>query len=297
MSNFFLATVIDSIDPLNLGELQVRPMAGYGSGEIIPAKAALPFGGKGHGIMSAVTPSSVVVCAEVAVQTYDDDIMEVFWFGVAQGFTTVRNEDNTGNLLTQPKFKIGSTAPDSYGDDDTISKTIVRSPVGHTLELAEDVHTQPNAIKYQKDYALLSTQGNKKVLLDSGLGPGMDKIVITDESIPANHVVIQTGKCKGTVGPESILIECTGNMHINSRKGQLDIHVDSGSNSNINIINEGTGDITMQCHQGDTYISSQGLIKVDATDIEMNASNTLNLKAETSMTLKAPRIDMNPPEE
>ena len=81
------------------------------------------------------------------------------------------------------------------------------------------------------------------------------------------------------------------------RSGQLDINVDPNSKSNINIINEGTGDVTMQCRQGDTYITSQGLIKVDSTDVQVNASNTLELNAETSMTLKAPRIDLNPPEE
>ena len=53
----------------------------------------------------------------------------------------------------------------------------------------------------------------------------------------------------------------------------------------------------MQCKQGDTYITSDGLIKVDSTNIQVNASDTLELNADTSMTLKSPRIDLNPPEE
>jgi len=297
MSNFFLATVVDCIDPNKTGELQVRPLAGYGTAEIIPARAALPFGGKGHGIIGAVTPSSTVVCAEVVVQSFDEDITEVFWFGVAQGITRKRNEDNKGNLLEDPKFKVGATAPDSYGDDDTISKTILRSPIGHRVELLEDVHSTPGDIKHQEDGVLVTTHGNKKILLDDGVGAGMDKIVITDEKVPGNHIIIQTGKAGGTLGPESMLIECTGNMQINSRKGQLEVHVDSESTSNIKIVNEGSGDVQMLCHNGDTYISSQGLIKVDSTDVQVNASNTLELNASSSMTLRAPRIDMNPPEE
>jgi|TARA_R100000458_G_scaffold23157_2_gene20719 hypothetical protein len=301
MNTFFLAYVTDSIDATRTGELTVVPIAkspGYHVEKT--AKCATPFGGKGHGLFGPVTASSTVVCAEVEVDALDPPTKELFWFGVVHKYESFIPQGDKTSILGGNEFYPDSTIPggvDSYSSDDQASKTILKSPIGHKLELSEIAEDGPNNTKVQKDYVLLTTNTNKRVLLDSGIGPGMDKIVISDEKVPGNHIIIQTGKTDGTLGPESMLIECTGNMHINSRSGQLDINVDPNSKSNINIINEGTGDVTMQCRQGDTYITSQGLIKVDSTDVQVNASNTLELNAETSMTLKAPRIDLNPPEE
>ena len=300
MNNFFLAFVQDSTDVTHTGELTVIPLTkAYGKHDTVIAKCAAPFGGKGHGVMGPVTASSTVICAEVEVDAYEPPTKELYWFGVAQSNKFSFPKDSDASILDN-KLKLESSLPggvESYATDDTLSKTVLRSPIGHRLELSEIAETHPNDIKIQKDYVLLTTNSNKKVLLDAGVGPGMDKIVISDEKVPGNHIVIQTGNTPGTLGPESMLIECTGNMHINSRAGQLDINVDSKSSSNINIVNNGTGDVTMQCKNGDTYITSDGLIKVDSTDIQVNASNTLELNADTSMTLKSPRIDLNPPEE
>ena len=301
MTNFFLAHVHDAIDVTHTGELTVIPLSTqHGITDKVIAKCASPFGGKGHGIIGPVTASSTVVCAEVTVDSLEPPTKELFWFGVVHDskFRLPSAEDSSlseGNLI-----KIDTKIPgghESYAGDDTLSKTVLRSPIGHRLELAEIAETHQNDVKIQKDYVLLTTNSHKKVLLDAGVGDGMDKIVISDEKVPGNHIIIQTGNTPGTLGPESMLIECTGNMHINSRAGQLDINVDSKSSSNINIVNNGTGDITMQCKNGDTYITSDGLIKVDSTDIQVNASETLELNADTSMTLKSPRIDLNPPEE
>jgi len=300
MNTFFLAFVKDSIDVTRTGELTVIPLSkSPGYHHEISAKCATPFGGKGHGVFGPVTPSSVVICAEVEVDAMEPPTKEVFWFGVTHGTEIFFPQGDKTSIVDGNNFILDSSLPggsDSYSTDDVLSKTTLKSPIGHKLELSEIAENGPNNSKVQKDYVLLTTNTNKRVLLDSGVGPGMDKIVISDEKVPGNHIIIQTGKTEGTLGPESMLIECTGNMHINSRSGQLDINVDPDSKSNINIINEGTGDVTMQCRQGDTYITSQGLIKVDSTDVQVNASNTLELNAETSMTLKSPRIDLNPPE-
>ena len=301
MKGFFLAVVKDVIDVNRTGEITVIPLTKtLGKNVEMTAKMATPFGGKGHGIIGPITASSTVICAEVETDALEPPSTEIYCFGVNHSSQLMMPREEDVSILEPLNLKIDSSIPggsESYSTDDILSKTIIKSPIGHKLELSEIAETRANDVKIQKDYVLLTTNSNKKVLLDAGVGPGMDKIVISDEKVPGNHIIIQTGNSPGTLGPESMLIECTGNMHINSRSGQLDINVDSKSSSNINIVNNGTGDVTMQCKQGDTYITSDGLIKVDSTNIQVNASDTLELNADTSMTLKSPRIDLNPPEE
>lgn len=295
-NSLFLAFVVDYTDPTRAGNLKVIPLSkSHGSNEVQIAKCATSFGGAGHGIFGPVTPSSVVICGEVETDAKETPTKELYWFGVAHGVTATRNdigEIAIGDLSDiSEKQSLPTERGSLYNDSDYPKKTIIKDVIGNRLVLSERVDELPNNVLKQEDYVLLSTYGEKRIKLDEGVGEGMDRIQISDEK--DNQIIIQTGDSERG-GPESILIECKGNIAVNSKSGEITLEVEKDSTSNINIINSGKGDVTVQCKQGDTYVSSEGLIKIDSTDVEVNASNTLELNAETSMTLKAPRIDLNP---
>ena len=261
-NSLFLAFVVDYTDPTRAGNLKVIPLSkSHGSNEVQIAKCATSFGGAGHGIFGPVTPSSVVICGEVETDAKETPTKQLYWFGVAHGVTATRNyigEISIGDLSDiSEKQSLPTERGSLYNDSDYPKKTIIKDVIGNRLVLSERVDELPNNVLKQEDYVLLSTYGEKRIKLDEG-------------------------------------VECKGNIAVNSKSGEITLEVEKDSTSNINIINSGKGDVTVQCKQGDTYVSSEGLIKIDSTDVEVNASNTLELNAETSMTLKAPRIDLNP---
>ena len=307
---FHLAEVTEkgNFDITHTGELEVRLLSGAGTREPIRAKSASPFGGKGFGIIGPVTPLTKVIVAEVSIQASDDiDHREWFWFGVVQDFSNVKphREDVDITKKEDTGTVIDSTAPDAnsvYRHSDVVNKVVANTATGHKLELSEKVLRLENDVLFQEDYSMLTTGTGKHIKLDSGIGPGMDRIIISDEK--DNFIVIKTGDDGDTPGPDSMNIECGGNMHLTSRRGEIAVTTTKESSSDIKLQNDGTGDIKINCSQGNIYVAAatgdinlaaKGTVKVDAEqDINLDANNNININAGTQMTLTAPRIDLNP---
>jgi hypothetical protein len=234
-------------------------------------------------------------------------VIDWYWLGVIPHVTEVRKDfdeiDITASIF-ETGFKTENPNPEadkSYYGSDILEKVLLKSSIGHKLELSEKVLTLTDGIKHDEDYALLTTNTGKHIKLDAGVGPGMDRIIISDEN--DNRIVIKAGDDGDTPGPNSMVIECQGNMHLNSKSGEMVLNVEKDSTSKIQIINDGTGDINVEARHGDVYLgavsdinlSASGTVNVHAEqDINLDANNNVNITAGTQMTLTSPSIDLNP---
>jgi len=296
-----------SIDTTHSGELEVRLLNCREVPEAINAKCAMPFGGKGSGLTGPITPLSKVLVAKVIVEEGTSTVFDWFWIGVIPINSDVRKEPEDIDITNV--IDIGTTrrtsnpeAAKAYYGSDINEKVLLKSTVGHKLELSEKVFTLEDGIAHQEDYALLTTNSNKHIKLDAGVGPGMDRIIISDEN--DNRIVIKAGDDGDTPGPNSMVIECQGNMHLNSKSGEMVLNVEKDSTSKIQIINDGAGDINVEARkgdvnvgaaQGDINLSAKGNVQIDAEqDINLDASNDISINAGNQMTLTASRIDLNP---
>tara|TARA_R110002020_G_scaffold204561_2_gene408789 strand:- start:2371 stop:3309 length:939 start_codon:yes stop_codon:yes gene_type:complete len=309
-SNIYIGQVTSkgTLDPTHSGDLEVKLLNSNQVSEPIIAKCAMPFGGKGSGLIGPVTPLSRVLVARV--NTSSDDKVDVFswyWIGVIPTYSNVRKESEDIDLtdFEDTGTIVRSTLPESekaYYGSDVNQKVLLKSTVGHKLELSEKVLNLEGNINHQEDYALLTTNSNKHIKLDAGVGPGMDRIIISDEN--DNRIVIKAGDDGDTPGPNSMVIECQGNMHLNSKSGEMVLNVEKDSTSKIQIINDGAGDINVEARQGDVNVgaakgdinlSAKGTVQIDAEqDINLDASNDISINAGNQMTLTASRIDLNP---
>ena len=281
-----------TIDTTKTGKLLVRLLGTTRSTEVITAHALMPFGGRGHGIFGPVEPATKVLVTPVYNDPWDSKGgITWYWIGVIPEIDLVRkgkHEDTDDNKLNAD---YRSTIPDAdrlYNLDEIPTKTVIKNMIGHKLELAETALTDTNKEIIQEDYAMLTTNTDKYIKLDSGVGKQMDRIIITDEK--DNRIVIKTGD-DGDVdpgwGPESITIECTGNMHLLSKTGEMDIRVGPDSTSNITIQNEGTGDIVCQCDLGSTYILAEKDILVESTNLRATQTESIYLQASANVSLSA----------
>ena len=294
-----------NIDPSHAGELEIRL---DNTNETITAQCAMPFGSKGSGFLGPVAPLSKVLVVKAVVNELSNTVdHEWFWIGVIPNLSNVRKDTSEVDITdkSDPGTSLKATNPSSesaYAHSDVNEKVILQSSVGHGVHLAEKVLDLPDDINHQEDFALLTTAGGKQIKLDAGTGPGMDRILITDEW--NNFIVIKTGQDGDAVGAHSMILEVNGSMALNSKGGQIAITVEKDSTSNIQIINDGAGDINVEARQGDVYVgaaagniklTAKETIQIDAEqDINLDATNNINITAGTQMTLTAPRIDLNP---
>ena len=277
------------------GKLQVTLIAQGMNSDPVTAHSIMPWGGRGHGAFGPVEPMSEVMLLPVQAQPANRESSGIkwFWIGVIPGmdFVAVEPPKKSASDSNESNLTYGSTLPNAqemYALSKQPTKTIIKTQVGHKLELAETVHKTPNEQIHQEDYVMLTTNTTKHIKLDAGLGPAMDRIIITDEK--DNRIVIKTGddgdKDPGW-GPESITIECTGNMHLLSEAGEMDIRVSPESTSNITIQNEGTGDIITRCDQGNIYIVAEKDIIVQSTNVRVKTTDSVIVEAAKDVTVTA----------
>tara|TARA_R110002167_G_scaffold122779_1_gene301412 strand:- start:25 stop:966 length:942 start_codon:yes stop_codon:yes gene_type:complete len=309
--NVYIAEVTPDgiLDPTHSGELEVRILGCAAIPDKFIAKCAMPFGGNGSGFIGPVTPLSKVLVTKVIVSqpSFGPPVIDWFWLGVIPTTTQVRKDfdeiDITANIFeTGVKQENANPEADkSYYGSDILQKVLIKSSMGHKLELSEKVLTLIDGVKHDEDYALLTTNIGKHIKLDAGVGPGMDRIIISDEN--DNRIVIKSGDDGDTPGPNSMVIECQGNMHLNSKSGEIVLNVEKDSTSKIQIINDGAGDINVEARHGDVYLgavsdinlSASGTVNVHAEqDINLDANNDISINAGNQMTLTASRIDLNP---
>lgn len=310
--NVYIAEVTSDgiLDPTHSGELEVRILGCADVPDKFIAKCAMPFGGNGSGFIGPVTPLSKVLVTQAIISksSTGPPITEWFWLGVIPTTTEVRKDFDEIDI-TEDIFETGvrqenanPEADKSYYGSDILEKVLLKSSIGHKLELSEKVLTLTDGIKHDEDYALLTTNTGKHIKLDAGVGPGMDRIIISDEN--DNRIVIKAGDDGDTPGPNSMVIECQGNMHLNSKSGEMVLNVEKDSTSKIQIINDGAGDINVEARQGDVNVgaaqgdinlSAKGTVQIDAEqDINLDANNNISINAGNQMTLTASRIDLNP---
>ena len=297
-----------NVDPNHSGELSIRLDNTHETTKPITAQCAMPFGSKGSGFLGPVAPLSRVLVVKAVTNELSDTVeTEWFWVGVIPTISNVRKEHSEVDITDNEDTgtSINSTNPSAksaYAHSDVNEKVIIKSSAGHGVQLSEKVLTLQDDISHQEDFSLLTTAGGKQIKLDAGTGPGMDRILITDEW--NNFIVIKTGQDGDAVGAHSMILEVNGSRALNSKGGQIAITVEKDSTSNIQIINDGTGDINVEARQGDVYVgaavgdiklSAKGTVQIDAEqDINLDANNNININAGTQMTLTAPRIDLNP---
>ena len=280
------------VDTSKTGKITVKLIGNSRNPETVVAHALMPFGGRGHGIFGPVEPHTRVLVTPVLVDPHvSDDNVKWYWLGVIPQIDIVRRDKHEDIDANDPNIGYRSTIPESgriYGLDEIPTKTMLKSMVGHKLELAETVYKDPNGEIIQEDYAMLSTNSDKYIKLDAGVGKQMDRIIITDEK--DNRIVIKTGDDQDMDpgwGPESITIECTGNMHLLSKTGEMDIRVGSESTSNVTIQNEGTGDIVCRCEHGNTYILAEKDIYVESTNVRVTQTESVFVDAAVNVEVSA----------
>ena len=286
------------IDTSKTGALTVRLLNNSkGYGEEITAHSLMPFGGLGHGIFGPTQSHSRVLVVPVYTDPFDEGKgVTWYWVGVIPTVDTVRGDKHEDTDESKPNIAWRGTIPEAdrvYNADEVPTKTIIKNMIGHKMELAETVIKDVNGEIIQEDYAMLTTNSDKHIKLDAGVGPSMDRIIITDEK--DNRIVIKTGDDGDEDpgwGPESITIECTGNMHLLTKTGEMDIRVGPESTSNITIQNEGTGDIVCQCDYGHTFVLSEKDIWVESTNIRAYARESVFVEADLDVNVVAHR-DVN----
>ena len=274
-------------DLTSTGKLLVTIRGRRGDNEPVVAHSIMPFGGRSHGLFGPIEPLSNVMLLPISAQPYDVNSIDVkwFWVGVIPGIDFVPIEPpemNAGNS-NQSKIVVRSTLPEAervYALDKTPTKTVMKNLVGHKLELAETIFETSNGELVQDDYAMLTTNTDKYIKLDAGVGPTMDRIIITDEK--DNRIVIKTGDDGDTDpgwGPESITIECTGNMHLLSKTGEMDIRVHPESSSDITVHNEGKGDITVRCEQSNIFVFAEKDVVVQSENVRVKTTKSVYVDA------------------
>tara|TARA_R110002074_G_scaffold211524_1_gene380943 strand:- start:16261 stop:17373 length:1113 start_codon:yes stop_codon:yes gene_type:complete len=281
-----------ALDITKTGKLSVQLLGTKRHTEIVTAHALMPFGGRGHGIFGPVEPFTKVLVTPVYNDPWDSKGgITWYWIGVIPEIDIVRKGDHEDTDDNKLNADYRSTIPDAdrmYDLDEVPTKTVLKNMIGHKLELAETAYTDTNKEVVQEDYAMLTTNSAKYIKLDSGVGKQMDRIIITDEK--DNRIVIKTGDdgdADPGWGPESITVECTGNMHLLSKTGEMDIRVGPDSTSNITIQNEGTGDIVCQCDLGSTYILAEKDILVESTNLRATHTESIYLQASANVSVSA----------
>tara|TARA_R110000744_G_scaffold163883_4_gene280965 strand:- start:1831 stop:2769 length:939 start_codon:yes stop_codon:yes gene_type:complete len=289
-SPFMIAEVTSrgTIDATNLGVLKVQILNQEAYKKPVDAYCAMPFGGKGSGIIGPITPLSKVIVSFVNIKN-QGDVKEGKWFyfGVIPEMAVVPKEveDEDVTLTEDDGLRARSTLPEAknvYAGSQTLDKVIIKSPMGHKLELADKIHADAGKVVHQENFAQIKTGDGKYIKLDDGVGAGMDRIIITDEN--DNRIVIKTGGDGDLPGSNSMVVECKGNMDLTSYTGAVDLTVAKGSTSNIHIKNDGLGDIHVICAKGNAYIAADKLIDIQ--------SKNIRLTAKENITLTASRIDM-----
>lgn len=281
------------VDSSKTGTLSVRLLESKTNTEdTIDAHSLMSFGGRGHGIFGPVEPHTKVLVLPVYIDPHNTHKgVKWFWIGVVPTIDLVAKDKHEDTDPENPNIGYRSTIPESsrvYMEDETPTKTIIKNMIGHKMELAETVYSNSNDEIIQEDYAMLSTNTDKYIKLDAGVGKGMDRIIITDEK--DNRIVIKTGDDQDADpgwGPESITVECTGNMHLLSKTGEMDIRVGPESTSNITIQNEGTGDIVCQCDLGSTYILAEKDIFVESTNLRVLETSSVYVEAGVDVNIVA----------
>jgi len=298
-------------DVTHSGQLEVKLLnCKEETREYVNAQCIMPFGGKGSGLIGDVKPLSKVLVVKAITEDLDEyPLYEWFWIGVIPESTNVRKEPEDIDITDKEDLgTIGRPSnPESdkaYYGSDVNDKVMIKSTIGHKLELSEKVLTLENKVMHQEDYASLKSNLGREIKLDDGIGPGMDRIIITDQN--ENRIVIKAGADGDTPGANSMILECQGNMHLNSKKGEMVLNVEKDSTSQIKIINDGAGDINVEARQGDVNVgaavgninlAAKGTVQIDAEqDINLDANNDISINAGNQMTLKASRIDLNPPD-
>jgi hypothetical protein len=297
-----------NLDNSHSGELEIRLLNCKNTIQPIRARCAMPFGSKGGGLTGPVSPKSLVLVAQVIIDELGDATEhDWFWIGVIPRTSDVRKEPEDIDITENEDVGtiMRSTNPESeksYYGSEVNEKVILKSTIGHKLELSEKVIKLEGNQLHQEDYASLKTNTGREIKLDDGIGPGMDRILITDQN--DNRIVIKAGDDGDTPGANSMVLECVGNMHVTSKTGEMALNVEKGSSSNITIINDGAGDVKVEARQGDVHVgaangdinlSAKGTVQVDAEqDINLDANNDISINAGNQMTLTASRIDLNP---
>tara|TARA_R110000823_G_scaffold117867_5_gene241569 strand:+ start:655 stop:1722 length:1068 start_codon:yes stop_codon:yes gene_type:complete len=285
------------------GKLEVTLVAQGINADPVIAHSIMPWGGRGHGAFGPVEPMSEVMLLPVQAQPSNRESSGIkwYWIGVLPNtdFVAVEPHEKSASDSNESNLTYGSTLPSAkeiYAVSKIPTKTVIKTQVGHKLELAETVYETPNEQIRQDDYAMLTTNSGKHIKLDAGVGPAMDRIIITDEK--DNRIVIKTGDDKDTDpgwGPESITIECTGNMHLLSKTGEMDVRVGPESTSNITIQNEGTGDIITRCDKGNIYIVAEKDVIVQSENAHVTTKNhvTVNAGGNITATTETGNADIN----
>ena len=316
MSETYVAVVTPdgNRDLKHRGDLKVKLLNNILSNEEeFTARCTMAFGGWDNGIFGGVSPGSHVLVTKVCLSkdSEGNSHYEWFWLGVVpQPFYKPKFSPNP------PFIDIFTTslpdARESFHTTDTPNHTIIKSPIGHKLVLADKVTRNANKVVSQEDYALLRTSNNKQIKLDAGIGPNHDKILISDEH--GNKIVIKTGPDEKP-GPNSIKVECIGNMHITSHQGEIELTVGKESTKDLSLINRGSGNIHIRSNEGDVTIKAEKEINLQSENVKikttanveveadgdakvlahsnmiLESDNDLDLKA-TQITLTAARIDM-----
>ena len=303
-NKIYIAQVEDNgnRDSAHFGRLKVRILNNSTFSKTITAKCIMSFGGNNSGIFGNVTPGQRVLVTQVCVSegvgskhpdfggtasTQNDDVYEWFWIGVVPEPHVIedKSSDPPGNRLTSSI----PDAEDMYHTTNIPNRTVIKNTVGHKLVLADKTIRSNNSVT-QEDYAQLRTNSNKQIKLDAGTGKDHDRIVIADEH--GNKIIINSSK-ENKPGPNSIFMECMGNIHALTHKGEIDITAGKESKSNISVTNRGTGSIHIQSSYGDVTVKAEKEINLQCENVKVTAKDSITVDAANDVTVNATDVTVN----
>lgn len=302
-NKIYIAQVEDNgnRDSSHFGRLKVRILNNSTFTKTITANCIMSFGGNNSGIFGNVTPGQRVLVTQVCVsegvglkhpsmggtKIPAEDVYEWFWIGVVPEPHIV--EDRS---LDPPENRLTSSIPDAedmYHTTNIPNRTVIKNTVGHKLVLADKTIRSNNSVT-QEDYAQLVTNTNKQIKLDAGTGKDHDRIVIADEH--GNKIIINSTP-ENKPGPNSILMECIGNIHALTHKGEIDITAGKESKSNISVTNRGSGNIHIQSSYGDVTVKAEKEINLQCENVKVTAKDSITVDAVNDVTVNATDVTVN----
>jgi hypothetical protein len=199
------------------------------AGNEFPAYYASPFGGSDYGFFAVPGKGADVLVTEVdgvdgtkmwvwfasvylpGKVSRSDVVMDAHDRSNSSKLRQYREGDNYADVPDSVGF--GNPNPDdSYGDNDLPEKYILKSPKGHSLELAEK-----NTGKVNHNYAKLESASGKKLILDdnpANAAKGINPLSFTNPRNPNSNVRIEYK------GNKILLVDAMGNRVVIDQTNQ-----------------------------------------------------------------------------
>ena len=242
-----------------------------------PCDYVSPIGGAGYGFFAIPGIGATVLVGSVP---YSDPPNKFFWMGclyapgqeVQQDMKTqpyyrgkkdeqfnqiTRTEilEDGDNMLKETESTYGCPNADHaevYGSNDLPDSFILKHPGGHCISLTDKrADVEINEIK------LKSAQNKRIVLSDARPDAGGERIQLIDEN--KNTICIRS---EDPDNRDSIYTYAQENIEVTSKKGKME-HLIQEGDRDFSIDNKGSGDITVEAHQGEVVVKSPTKIRFE----------------------------------